>query len=124
MKSILSWLRSYWRKRKSMRSQQAVEARMTEVIERVIFDIGAERMVEGTVQLDSRFRPRFSTSRYVPPRDALAFVRVAGLPEAEQVRAFADEPFGLKPYTAALVSGLLREFRLQSPRFRTLREHA
>lgn len=124
MKGMLNWLRGYKRKQTVMRSQQAVEKRMTEVIERVIFDIGAERLIEGTVRLEAGFRPRFNSSTYVPARNALALVRVGSLPEAAPLQALADEPFALKPHTAVLVAALVREFRSQSPRFRSLPEHA
>jgi len=123
MEGILDWLRAYRRRQRVLRSQQAVEARMTAVIERVIFDIGAERLVEGTVRLDSGFRPRFNTSTYVPTRNALALVRLGSLPEAAPLQAFADQPSALKPHTAVLVAALLREFRSQSPQFQALREH-
>lgn len=124
MEGILKFLGAYGRKRIVLRSQQAVEARTIEVIERVIFDIGAERLVEGTVRLDAGFRPRFNSSTYIPVRNALALVRLGNLPEAAPMQAYADEPFALKPHTAALVAALLREFHSQSPQFRSLRKHA
>lgn len=108
----------------AMRSQQAVAARAARVIERVIFDMGAARLVQGTVRLEPGFRPRFDSSALTPGRDALASVRLAALPEAAPLSVFDDDPAALQPHTAALVAALLREFRAQSPRFRALREHA
>lgn len=121
MTSCLSVCR---RRPAAMRSQQAVAARAAEVIERVIFDMGAARLVQGVVQLDPGFRPRFNSSTLAAARHALASVPLAALPEAAPLRMVDGEPAALAPHTAALVAALLREFRAQSPRFRALREHA
>ena len=124
MGSIARWFFARWRQPAAMRSQQAVAARAAEVIEQVIFDMGAARLVQGTVRLDPGFRPRFNSSALAPGRHALASVRLAALPEAAPLSAFDDDAALLEPHTTALVEALLREFRLQSPRFRALRQHA
>ena len=120
----IMWFTPRRRRQAAMRSQQAVAARAAEVIEQVIFDMGAARLVQGTVRLDPGFRPRFNSSAQAPGCAALALVQLAALPEAAPLRAFDDDPAALEPHTAALVAALLREFRSQSPRFRALREHA
>ena len=112
--------------RPGMRSQQAVAERAAEVIGKVIFDMGAPRLVQGTVRLDPGFRPRFHSSPVAPAPRALARVPLAALPEAAPLHrldaALAADPAALEAYTAVLVAALLREFRAQSPRFRALRE--
>jgi len=113
-----SW--KMWRSPARMRSQQAVAARAAKVIEQVIFDMGAPRLVQGAVRLDPGFRPRFHSCALAPAPRALASVPLAGLAEAAPLRSFADDPAALAPHTAALVDALLREFRSQSPHFRAL----
>lgn len=119
---IAPWFTARWRAPAAMRSQQAVAERAAKVIEQVIFDLGVPRLVQGTVRLDPDFRPRFNSSALAPARHALASVQLAALPEAAPLRLFDQDPAALAPHTAALVAALLREFRLQSPRFRALRE--
>jgi hypothetical protein len=124
MGSITHWFSLRWRRPAAMRSQQAVAARAAQVVEQVIFDMGAARLAQGTVRLDPGFRPRFNSSALAPERRALASVRLDALPEAAPLYAFDDDPAALEPHTQALVAALLREFRAQSPRFRALRERA
>ena len=126
--NIMAWLKnlliSPWPARTGMQSQQAVAVRAAEVIEQVIFDMGAPRLVQGTVRLDPGFRPRFHSSALAPAPQALALVPLAMLAEAAPLCAYGDDPAARAPHTAALVDALLREFRSQSPRFRALPAHA
>jgi len=121
---IARWFTARRGRRAAMRSQQAVAARAAEVIERVIFDMGAPRLVQGTVRLDPGFRPCFDSSMPATTRHALASVQLAALPEAAPLSRFDDDPAALASHTSTLVAALLREFRSQSPRFRALREQA
>jgi hypothetical protein len=108
-----------------MNTQHGVAERAARVIDQVIFDMGVDRLLQGTIQLDWRLRPCFhgcaAGAGVDPGRAPLATVALAGLSEAGALGAAAratDQP--LHPYTSAIVDALVREFRAQSPRFRTL----
>lgn len=121
---MMRWLAKRWPTAAQMRSQQAVAERAAQVIDKVIFDMGAPRLVQGTVRLDPGFRPRFHSSAIAPAPDALALVPLAALAEAAPLGKLDEDRAALEAHTAVLVTALLREFRAQSPRFRALREHA
>ena len=107
-----------------MRSQRQVADRVVHVIERVIFDMGPDRLVQGTVQLDRRCRPRFIGSVTHVPERAQASVSLARLAESAALRSASAgqgaDDLTLHAHTTALVAGLLREFHAQSARFRAL----
>lgn len=106
-----------------MTSQHRVAERTSRVIGKVIFDMGAERLLHGTIQLDWRLRPCFHGCEVGNGRPPLASVALSGLSETAALCAAARAPAGestLDPYTAAVVAALVREFRAQSPRFRGL----
>jgi hypothetical protein len=99
-----------------------VGERTAQVIDRVIFDMGVDRLVQGTFQLDRRCRPRFSTAPATPGRGSVA-VALAQLAECAALRAAArreSDARVLRAHKAAVVAGLLREFEARSPRFRAL----
>lgn len=104
-----------WFAPSAMHSQQEVAERAARVIDHVIFDLGVDRLVQGTVALDTRLRPHFFSAHPHGTRGVLACVALARLAES---RDLAPEAAGVP--VAALVEGLLREFRSQSPRFRAL----
>jgi len=108
--------------RRAMHSQREVRERVAQVVDRVIFDLGVDRFVQGTIRLDRRCRPRFSSAALDPGRDGVA-VALAQLVECVALRAVARagaEPQVMRLYTAAVVDSLLREFRAGSARFRAL----
>src|SRR5438094_3278412 len=106
----------------AMHSQQAVAERAVRVIDHVIFDLGVDRLVQGTVALDARLRPHFFPAQPGPAYQVLACVQLAQLAESRGFDTHAHAPAGapLREPVAALVEGLLREFRVPSPRFRAL----
>ena len=107
---------------RTMHSQRQVGERTAQVIDRVIFDMGVDRLVQGSLGLDRHCRPHFSSARALPGRDGVA-VALAQLAECAALSAAArrdPEPAVLRLYTAAVVAGLLREFEARSPRFRAL----
>jgi hypothetical protein len=107
---------------RAMHSQRDVRERAAQVIDRVIFDLGVDRFVQGTFRLDRHCRPRFSSAAADPGRDGVAVV-LAGLPECAALRAVAyrdADPQVMRLHTAAVVDALLREFRAGSARFRAL----
>jgi len=88
----------------------------------VIFDLGVDNLVQGTIGLDRHCRPRFSSGAIVPRRDGIA-VALARVPECAALSAAVRAGCGpgeLQVCTAALVSGLLREFHARSAPFRAL----
>lgn len=121
MKWATRWLRARWPGAAGMQSQEAVAARAAAVIDKVIFDLGVARLVQGTVRLDPGFRPRFQSNVPTPRPKVLAVVPLAEIAKAVPlVTTEGDDIEVLEPHTAALVDALLQEFRLQSPRFRAL----
>ena len=107
---------------RTMHSQRQVGERAAQVIDRVIFDMGVERLVQGSFGLDRHCRPHFSSAPVAPGRDGVT-VALAQLAECTALSAVAKrdpDPAVLRMYTAAVVDGLLREFRARSPRFRAL----
>lgn len=111
-----------WFPASAMHSQQEVAERAARVIDHVIFDLGVDRLVQGTVALDARLRPHFFSEQPRAVRGALAWVPLARLAESGALdpRAVPGDDGALREPVAALVQGLLREFRAQSPRFRAL----
>ena len=108
--------------RRAMHSQREVRERVAQVVDRVIFDLGVDRFVQGTIRLDRRCRPRFSSAAPDPGRDDVA-VALAQLAECVALRAVARadaDPQVMHLYKAAVVDSLLREFRAGSARFRAL----
>jgi len=107
---------------RAMRSRRQVGERAAQVIERVIFDMGVDRLVQGTFVLDRRCRPYFSSAQAVRGR-ADVVVALAQLEECAALRAAAradPDPQALRTHTEAVVAGLLREFEARSARFRAL----
>jgi hypothetical protein len=105
-----------------MHSRRQVGERAAQVIDRVIFDMGVDRLVQGTFRLDRHCRPRFSSAPVVPGRDGIA-VALAQLTECAALTAAARRdagPQALRAHTEAVVAGLLREFEARCPRFRAL----
>jgi len=105
-----------------LHSRRQVGERTARVVERVIFDLGVDNLVQGTIGLDRRCRPRFSSGTIVPARDGIAIAldrlaECAALSAAVRAGCGAGE---LEVRTAALVTGLLREFHAHSAPFRAL----
>lgn len=104
-----------------MTTQHGVAERAARVIDKVIFDMGVDRLLQGTIQLDWRLRPCFHGCPDGAARAPLATVALAGLAEAAALGAAAHAGGeSLHPYTNAIVEALVREFRAQSPSFRML----
>lgn len=118
---LLTGLR--WRLRRLGRDQ--VAERAAKVIDRALFDIGIDNLLNGTVMLDEHFRPRFFSSSAGCARAGVATVILSELDEARGLQALASnfdtETQERKERCAALLSGVIREFHSQSPAFRALR---
>jgi hypothetical protein len=93
-----------WRSRRLGRNQ--VAERAARVIDKAMFDVGIDNFLNGTVMLDEHFRPRFFSATALRKRPGVATVVLS-----------RDR----KARSAALLDGVIREFRSQSPAFRALR---
>lgn len=112
-----------WRSRRLGREQ--VAARAARVIDKAMFDVGIHNFVNGTVMLDEHFRPRFFSANAARRRPGVATVVLSQLDEVQALQAlsctFDFESRDRKECSAALLSGVIREFQSQSPAFRALR---
>jgi hypothetical protein len=105
-------------------NQHQIAYRAARVIDRVIFDVGVDRFVNGTLLLDKDFRLRFfgARPRFVP--GVIASVAVAHLAEARVLRQLVDDVVldstMLDLHTGCLVRGLMRELNAQSAALRAL----
>jgi hypothetical protein len=106
------------------KNQQEIAGRAAEVIDHVLFDVGIDTFVNGTLLLDNQFHVRFFGGR--PPRgpDVIASVAVDQLDEAREFRTRVHEALldnsTLNLHTNSVVSGLMRELKAQSEALRAL----
>jgi hypothetical protein len=110
---------------KRQKNQQQVACRAAVVVGHVIFDVGVDNFVNGTMLLDRRFRVRFvGGGAPLPAREIIAAVALCELAEARTLRATVDEAAldqaTLELHTGAIVNGLMRELREQSAALRAL----
>lgn len=106
------------------KNQEDVAGRATEVIAKVLSDIGIDRFLNGSLLLDRQFRPRFFAVLPTATRDFVATVAVRDLAEAQALRAYVLDA-ALDAATVArhahLVSaGLMRQMLACSPELRAL----
>ena len=101
------------------KNQEEIAGRAAQIVVQVLFDVGVDRFLNGTVQLDRQFRLRFYA---VPPHacaDTLASLPLLELSEARVFRAHVRGG-GLDAATVGrhapfLVDGMMRELRARSP---------
>ena len=102
-----------------------VAQRAARVIDKAMFDVGIDNFLNGTVMLDEHFRPRFFSSTARRQRPGVATVVLSQLDEAQALHnlacTFDLEAGDRKDRSAALLTGVIREFCAQSPAFRALR---
>lgn len=105
------------------KNQEELAARAAEVIVHVLYDVGIDRFLAGTVLLDQDFRLHFYA---LPPasRSVLASVAVHELAEAHaftaHVRQAGIDAPALARHAAVMADGIMRELRAQSPALRAL----
>lgn len=120
----MAWIAQLFipRRRKNRRE---LAGRAAEVIQHVIFDVGIDRFLNGTLLVDRRYRLRFFGGN-VPGGGALAAVAVATLPRARALRANAARlpPLACLPQgvLALLVEELMAALLAQSALLRALPE--
>ena len=103
------------------KNQEEIAGRAVQIIVQVLFDVGVDRFLNGTVRLDRQFRLRFYA---VPPHactNTLASIAVHELDEARVFRAhIAGAGAGLDAaamgrHAPVLADGRMREMRARSP---------
>lgn len=105
------------------KNQEEIAARAAEVIVHVLYDVGLDRFLSGTVLLDRDFRLHFYA---VAPMSGAVLASVAVV-ELDEARAFTaqvqqagiDGP-ALARHAAVMADGIMRELRAQSPALRAL----
>jgi hypothetical protein len=108
------------------KNREELAGRATEVIAHVLFDVGVDRFLNGSMLLDRQFRLRFYA--VLPPAsdDMLAAIALCDLPEAQHMRScMADVVFDadvVACHTQGLADGLMREFLACSAELRALPE--
>jgi hypothetical protein len=100
-------------------NQDEIAGRAAEIFVQVLFDVGVDRFLGGTVLLDREFRLSFYT---VPPRAArhiLCSIPVADLPGAHtfhvHMRELGLEAPAVLLHIRMLVEDLMQELRVRSP---------
>jgi hypothetical protein len=113
-----------WFASRRARNQHQIACRAAQVIGHVIFDVGIDSFVSGTLLLDKKFRLRFLAGTPPVASGVIASVAVAQLAEARALRELVDEVVRdstvLDLHTGCLVRGLMRELNAQSPAVRAL----
>jgi len=104
--------------------QQQIAARAAEVIDRVLFDVGVDHFVGGTLLLDKQFRLRFLGGTGRPGPDIIASVAVRELEEARAFRDLVEEAVAsampLELHIGRVVDGLMRELNGRCAQLRAL----
>lgn len=106
------------------KNQEEIAGRAAEVVLHVLFDVGVDRFLNGTVVLDKQFRVRFYSILPPPSRELLTAVAVRELPEARALRDHALDA-GLDAatvarYTPVLSDALMGALLARSPELRAL----
>ncbi len=101
------------------KNQEEIAGRAARIVVQVLFDVGVDRFLNGSIQLDRQFRLRFYAAPPQASSDTLAALPLAELDEARVFRAHMQGA-GLDSATAVrhapfLVDGLMRELRARSP---------
>ncbi|OON63381.1 hypothetical protein B0920_08355 [Massilia sp. KIM] len=106
------------------RNQQEIAGRAAEVVEHVLYDIGIDRFLNGSMMLDARLRLRFFAVTAPAGAPPFAIVPLRELPEALVLRAYVDDvgldATAVSRFVPLLVEGLMRELLARSPALRAL----
>ncbi|RZA33323.1 MAG: hypothetical protein EOP92_21465 [Lysobacteraceae bacterium] len=106
------------------KNQEDIAGRAAEVIVHVLFDVGLDRFLAGTILLDRQFRLQFYSVAPPPSPAILASIAVRDIDEACVFRthvlaAGVDAPT-LATHTRIMADGMMRALRVQSPALRAL----
>ncbi|MEW7849871.1 hypothetical protein AB2N08_14335 [Massilia aurea] len=106
------------------KNREEVAGRAAEVIAHVLFDVGVDRFMNGSMLLDRQFRLRFYAVLPLGADERLAAIALRDLPEAQAMRAcMADVAFDavvVAHHTQDLTDGLMRELLACSAELRAL----
>jgi len=106
------------------KNQEDVAGRATEVIAKVLSDIGIDRFLNGSLLLDRQFRPRFVSAPPGVRHDFVAAVAVRDLAEAHVLRAYvldaALDAATVARHARLVSAGLMRHMLACSPELRAL----
>jgi hypothetical protein len=106
-------------------NRSRIAVRTAAVIDHVIYDVGIDALVNGSLSLDRKFRPRFTCRRPVLGSEIIATVAIGELDEGARLRSLNTwtslDASALGVHTGSLVYAVMREFTSQSPAFRSLR---
>jgi hypothetical protein len=106
------------------KNQQQIAGRTAEVVRHVLFEVGPDRFVNGTILLDRRFRVRFFSGTPSGGPDIIGAVVLGELHEARVLRRLlfdsAAARVPLEVHIDCVVGGLMRELNAQSDRLRAL----
>lgn len=106
------------------KNQEEIASRAAEVIVHVLFDVGLDRFLAGTILLDRQFRLQFYAVAPPPSPAVIASVPVREIDEAHVFRthvlaAGVDAPT-LATHTRIMADGMMRALRARSPALRAL----
>lgn len=120
----MAWIAQLFLPRRR-RNRRELADRASDVIRQVLFDIGIDRFLNGTLLVDRHYRLRFFSGN-VPGGGTLAAVPVAALPRARALHANAARLPLLsalpQPVLALLVDELMAALLAQSALLRALPE--
>lgn len=101
------------------KNQEEIAGRAAEVIVQVLFDVGLDRFMAGTMLLDRAFRLRFYA---VPPPPSAAVLCSVAVHELAEARVFRARVHGagmdgptLAIHARIMAEGIMRELRARSP---------
>lgn len=101
------------------KNQEEIAGRAAEVIAHVLFDVGLERFLAGTVLLDRQFRLHFYAVPPQPSATTLASLAVAELREAQvfhdYVMASGIDAPTLAVHTRIMAGAMMDVLRARSP---------
>ncbi len=101
------------------KNQEEIAGRAAEVIAHVLFDVGLDRFLAGTMLIDREYRLHFYAAPPQSSRAVLASVAMQELGEARVFRTHVmqlgiDAPT-LACHTRIMADGIMRELRARSP---------
>lgn len=101
------------------KNQEEIASRAAQIVVQVLFDVGADRFLNGSIRLDRQFRLRFYAAPPLASPDILATLPVFELSEAHVFRAHVQgarlDAATVGRHTPFLVDGLMRELRARAP---------
>ncbi len=108
------------------KNQEEVAGRAFEVIEHVLFDVGIDRFLNGSMLLDRQFRLRFYAVVPSASDELFAAIAMCDLPEAQVLRTrmvgVAFDADVVAHHLQGLADGLMRELLASSSELRALPE--